>query len=126
MIPYTVKAKKNPIDATVKFYPQIGLVKAVDMRDVAQEVSQMCTVTLPDVVGVFSAMQEEVETILKRGRTVRFKFLGSFRPTIVSKPAAKAENVGVNLIKRVRVRFTPGSYLRRQMKKNNLKFKRAN
>lgn len=125
MVPYVVKAKKNPIDATVKFYPQIGLVKAIDMREIAQEVSQMCTVTLPDVVGVFSAMQEEIENILKKGRTVRFKYLGSFRPTIVSNPAEKAEDVGVDYIKRVRVRFSPGGYLRRQMKKSNLKFKRA-
>lgn len=125
MVPYVVKAKKNPVDATVKFYPQIGLVKAIDMREIAQEVSQMCTVTLPDVVGVFSAMQEEIENILKKGRTVRFKYLGSFRPTIVSDPVEKAENVSVSNIKRVRVRFTPGGYLRRQMKKSNLKFKRA-
>ena len=125
MVPYVVKAKKNPVDATVKFYPQIGLVKAIDMREIAQEVSQMCTVTLPDVVGVFSAMQEEIENILKKGRTVRFKYLGSFRPTIVSTPAVKAEDVGVSNIERVRVRFTPGGYLRRQMKKSNLKFKRA-
>lgn len=37
MINYTVKAKKNPVDASVKFYPQIGKQKATDLEEIAKE-----------------------------------------------------------------------------------------
>lgn len=39
MINYTVKAKKNPVDASVKFYPQIGKQKATDLEEIAKEIS---------------------------------------------------------------------------------------
>ena len=47
MINYTVKAKKNPVDASVKFYPQIGKQKATDLEEIAKEISVMCTLSLP-------------------------------------------------------------------------------
>lgn len=89
MINYTVKAKKNPVDASVKFYPQIGKQKATDLEEIAKEISVMCTLSLPDIVSVLSATQEEVENVLKKGRSVRFGYLGSFRPTIVSNPVER-------------------------------------
>lgn len=124
MINYTVKAKKNPVDASVKFYPQIGKQKATDLEEIAKEISVMCTLSLPDIVSVLSATQEEVENVLKKGRSVRFGYLGSFRPTIVSNPVEKKEDVGISNIKRVRVRFTMGGYLRKHLRKDMMKFKR--
>lgn len=55
---------------------------------------------------------------------MRFGYLGSFRPTIVSNPAEKKEDVGIGNIKRVRVRFTMGGYLRKHLRKDMMKFKR--
>ena len=93
-------------------------------EEIAKEISVMCTLSLPDIVSVLSATQEEVENVLKKGRSVRFGYLGSFRPTIVSNPVEKKEDVGIGNIKRVRVRFTMGGYLRKHLRKDMMKFKR--
>lgn len=123
MINYTVKTKKNPIDQTSKFYPQIAKQDYVSLKDVASEISGMCTVTLPDIVSVLSALQEQVEAVMRSGRSVRFGYLGSFRPTIVGKGTKKKEDVTEKLIERVRIRFTSGSYLRNKLKKESVRFK---
>ena len=93
-------------------------------EEIAKEISVMCTLSLPDIVSVLSATQEEVENVLKKGHSVRFGYLGSFRPTIVSNPVEKKEDVGIGNIKRVRVRFTMGGYLRKHLRKDMMKFKR--
>ena len=124
MINYTVKSLRNPIDSTTKFYPQIGKQKYASLETIAEEISNMCTVTMPDIVSVLSAVQEQVEEILKTGHTVRLGYLGSFRPTIVGNAVAKKEDVTTKDILRVRVRFTMGSYLRKHLVKEQMKFKR--
>lgn len=122
MINYTVKTKKNPINGDIKYYPQIGKQKFVNMEDIAKDIAGMCTVTLPDIVSVLSALQEQIEETMKQGRSVRFGYLGSFRPTITGEACETKEEVTAQKIKQVRVRFTPGSYLRKCMNMKELKF----
>lgn len=116
---YVVKAKKSPKDQSVSYYAQAAKTRSLNLADVAERITQNCTVTEHDVKAVLSALQEQIILALREGFSVRLGDLGSFRPTICSLPSATAEEVTAKNVKSVRVRFTQGSRLRAGMALTN-------
>lgn len=106
MITYVVKAKKNPITKAVKYYPQIAPVKPLVLDDIAEKISNECTLTEHDIKAVLSALQEQVLMSLREGNSVRLGDLGSFRLTIKGKGSDAKEDVSSDSIERLRVRYT--------------------
>ena len=111
MIPYIVKAKKNPITKEVKYYAQIAPVNYVRLENITKKISEKCTVTEHDVKAVLSALQMCVLKHITDGNTVRLGDLGSFRATLKGKPSDTKEDVKVSNIERVRVRYTMSARL---------------
>lgn len=111
MIPYIIKAKKNPQNKDVKYYAQIAPVKYVRLDNITERISEKCTVTEHDVKAVLSALQMCVVKYITDGRTVRLGDLGSFRATLKGKPCETKEEVKASKIERVRVRYTMSARL---------------
>lgn len=117
MITYVIKAKKNPITKTVKYYPQVAPVTPLVLDDVVDKISGQCTVTEHDIKAVLSALQEQIIVALREGNSVRLGDLGSFRLTINGTGADTREAVTADDIKRLRVRYTMSARLRASLLK---------
>lgn len=117
MITYIVTPKKNPKTEVIKYYAQIAPIRPLRLDDIAEKISNQCTVTEHDVKAVLSALQEQVLMALREGNSVRLGDLGSFRPTISSDPSDAAADVTADNIKTVRVRYTMSARLRSSLAK---------
>lgn len=125
MIPYKVQAKKNPKTDRTAWYAQMADTQPMTLDEVNDLIEKRSTTSSADVKAVLDSLQFEVFQALRNGKTVRLGDLGSFRPTITSDGAPDRESVTAELIRRVRVRFTPSSRLRRLMDKGNVSFRRV-
>lgn len=111
MIKYLSKAKKNPVNQEVMYYPQIAPVDSVQLESVTKAISEKCTVTEHDVKAVLSALQSTIVKHLTDGRTVRLGDLGSFRLTLKGKPQEAEDKVSTKDIDRLRVHYTMSARL---------------
>ncbi len=119
MIKYIARQKKDPIKGISNFYAQIAAVEPVSLNEIAVKISSGCTVSVHDIKAVISSLQEQIVFALRDGKSVRLGDLGAFRPTIVAKPQAEETDVTGKDVERVRVRFTPSSYLKSEMSVDN-------
>ena len=62
----------------------------VGVKDLAQRISERCTVTEPDILAVISALVFEMNQVLKDGNRVKLDGLGTFRVGIHSLGVEKA------------------------------------
>lgn len=122
MIQFVSRSKKNPADQTTRFYPQMAPTTPLKLEDVIVQIERQCTVSAPDVKAVLNALEYVIVGALKNGTSVRLGDLGSFRPTIHSFGVATAPEVNAALIRRVRCRFTPSSWINRQLALRNVQF----
>ncbi len=126
MINYKVRSAKLPRMEKPVFYPVAVVTSALTLQDVAKEVEKYCSLTVPDIISVVTALEDSIVSHLAQGHTVRLGYLGSFRPTIASKQTRTAkEDVKASDIKRIRCRFTPTSALNKTLSKDRLHFKRV-
>lgn len=119
MLKYHVVSKKSPIDQSVKFYARLLPVTPIKLKNLAEHISEACTVTVHDVKAVLSALETQIIRELRNGNSVRLGDLGSFRPTISSKGTASADDFTTGNIKRVNVRFHCSPNMRFELSKNN-------
>ncbi len=125
MIKYVIRAKKNPIDKTVRFYPQMAPTTPVTLAQIIKRVEKRSTVSSADVKAVLDALQYEVIDALQNGNTVRLGDLGSFRLSIKatgSATSAEAKNAGANAIKTVNVQFTKSVAMKEALSPSNVEF----
>lgn len=123
MIPYKAQAKKSPKTDQTAWYAQMADTQPMALDEVTELIEKRSTVSSADCKAVLDALQYEVFQALRNGKTVRLGDLGSFRPTLTSDGAPDRESVGVQLIRRVRVRFTPSGKLSKLMQKDNNTFR---
>lgn len=64
----------------------------VGVKDLAQRISERCTVTEPDILAVISALVFEMNQVLKDGNRVKLDGLGTFRVGIHSQGVEKAKD----------------------------------
>ncbi len=112
---YTAVKKRNPFDDSVKWYAQAAPAAPVESEKIAREISDTNTVTDADIAAVLKSLQRVIANHLADGQSVRLGDLGSFRATITSEGQATEKAVTANTIKGVRVRFTPGAWLKKQL-----------
>lgn len=92
------------------WYPQsITWGKPVTTREVADELSVLCTLTRGDTYAVMGNLGRVLSNYMGQGRTVKIDGVGTFYYTAVAskKGVQTAEEVSASLIKGVRVRFIP-------------------
>ena len=119
MLKYNLISRKNPVTKEFAFHASLVPVNPVRLAELAQEVSDNCTVTVHDVKAVISALEERIYKSLRNGQSVRLGDLGSFHPTISSSGAATEEEFSAENIRGIRVRFIGSSKLRYEMSLNH-------
>lgn len=125
MIKYVIRAKKNPIARSVKYYPQIAPTTPVTLAQIVKRIEKRSTVSSADVKAVLDALQYEVIEALQNGNSVRLGDLGSFRLSIKangSTTSDEARRTGANAIKAVNVQFTKSTAMRDALSPSGVEF----
>lgn len=125
MIKYVIRAKKNPIAKSVKYYPQIAPTTPVTLAQIVKRIEKRSTVSSADVKAVLDALQYEVIDALQNGNSVRLGDLGSFRLSIKangSDTSAEAKKTGANAIKAINVQFTKSTAIRDALSPSGVEF----
>ena len=92
------------------WYPAIHLHSDVKFEEFIELVSDETTVSSADVKAVFDRAAKVLIRLLQDGKSVDCGDLGIFRPSITAKTGSgvdKAEKVGVELVDKAKVIYTP-------------------
>lgn len=93
------------------------------IREIAERIHQMCTVTRADVMAVLTALEDIVAEGLQGGEIVRLGELGSLQLSLSGEGSATEETYSDALIAKVRVLFRPGTVMQEAL--NNLAFEKV-
>ena len=111
-------AKANPQnrEEAEKFYAIVQSRGEVNFRDMAKEIAEITTVSVPDAVAVLESLVMIIPRHIEKGEIVRLSELGSLRITINSEASDTAEEVNASKIKKANYRFAPGAELQQTLK----------
>ena len=119
MLKYKVVSGKNPVEGNVLYYGRLVPVVPVTLHELAENISRQCTVTIHDVKGVLSALEEQIYKNLRNGNSVRLGDLGSFHARLNTDSIANPKDFSPALIRGLRVRFCPSNQFRYELSKNH-------
>lgn len=108
---------------TIKYYPRPAAAQRVEIEELADEISYSTTLTDVEVEGVIKALIKQMQTHIAQGHIVALGKFGSFRVTFHAGGSETAEEVKVSQIKKVNLRFCPGTGLSQALSLKNLKFR---
>lgn len=110
MIKLKTVQRPNPSDATAarKFYVSTQSAGSVTLEEMADEISDRCTLTETDLVAALNALQREMIKNLLAGKIVRFGTFGSFQLALSSTGVDTAKDATQDQVRAARVRFRPG------------------
>lgn len=125
-VTYSVVGRVNPADresGEVKYYAQSQARGEMGIREIAERIHQMCTVTRADVMAVLTGLEDIVSEGLQGGEIVRLGELGSLQLSLSGEGAATEDTYTDSMIEKVRVLFRPGTVMQEAI--NNLAFERV-
>lgn len=94
-----------------KWYGKVVKRQDVDLKTIAEMISQSNSVTESDVYGVLTALVHEMKFLLQLGHTVKLDGFGNFHLTIESETVDKKSDYRLDQhVKRVKCKFTPASH----------------
>ena len=117
-VPYSVVSRGNPGKPTEpkKFYASAHSSGEISLRDLAKEIAEISTMSLPDVVGVLESVVMLVPRHISQGKIIRLGELGSLRISVSSEGKETPEEVSAKQIKSNKYIFTPGKELQNALK----------
>jgi len=109
-VKFSVTPKKDPRnqEAAPKYYAVVKSNGRSDTNTVAKSINRMSTVSSVDTAAVLEAFLTVVPEELANGNIVELGDFGTFRVSVSSDGAEKAEDLTARSITDVRVLFTPG------------------
>lgn len=99
-----------------KYYAVAQSRGEINFRDMAKEIAEITTVSVPDAVAVLESLVMIIPRHIEKGEIVRLGELGSLRITINSEASNTAEEVNASKIKKANFRFSPGAELQQTLK----------
>ena len=94
-----------------KWYGKVVKRQDVNLKTIAEMISQSNSVTESDVYGVLTALVHEMKFLLQLGHTVKLDGFGNFHLTIESETVDKKSDYRLEQhVKRVKCKFTPASH----------------
>jgi predicted histone-like DNA-binding protein len=110
--------KVNPSKPTdpKKYYANLVTRGDVSLRELAKEITEISTVSPPDVMVVIEAPLQIILRHLIQGEIVRLGDFGSFSVRLSSEGADAPEAFNASLVKSVNLNFRPGSVSEREAK----------
>ncbi len=114
---YNILKRANPLKPSdpKKFYAAPVYAGEVTMRALADEISEVCTLTPADVIAVIEALLQRLPALLKNGQIIRLGDFGTIKLSFSAKGKIKQEEVHAGDIKNVRVLFLPSVELKRKL-----------
>jgi len=116
-INYSLVQRGNPRDpsAPKKFYAQVKVMGEVTLRELAEEIAKISTVSVIDTKAVLDSLLEVIPSHINDSEIVRLGELGSFAITLKSEGADTEDAFTASMIKRVKLLFKPGKLFKKQM-----------
>ena len=114
-IKFKAIARKSPVDKSVSYYPTTESPEPVKLPAMVKSIEKITSLSSADVKSCLDALQYEIISRLKDGKSVRFGDLGTFRVSMQGKGTATAEEVQVESIKNLKVVFTPSGQIARSI-----------
>lgn len=102
---------------TAKYYVIAENEGVADLYTLAKQVTMYSSLSLGDVLNVLENLIDAAVLFLEMGRGVRLGRLGMLRIVLQSEGVDKPEDFNYNLIHRVKLRFTPGVEMKKQLQK---------
>lgn len=120
-IDYKIVSIRKPGDdfAVPKFYARPAPAQHVDIERLADEISYSTTLTDVEVEGVIKALIRQMQVHMQNGRIVQLGKFGSFRVTLNSDGQETEDAFTARNIKKVNIRFTPGTTLKQAVAISN-------
>ena len=117
-VPFSVVAKGNPSKPKdpKKYYASINSSGETSMRDLAKEIAEISTMSLPDVIGVLESVVMLLPRHISQGKIIRLGELGSLRLSASSEGKETPEEVNAKSIKSNKFIFAPGKELQKALK----------
>jgi predicted histone-like DNA-binding protein len=115
---YKVIQRKNPQQPAVagKFYANAVNEGKMSLRDFAKEIAGRSSLTRGDIENVLSNFLDELPVFLKLGYSVQLGDFGTLRLNVQSGSSETEPDFSADLIKGVKVIFTPGVELKNSLK----------
>jgi predicted histone-like DNA-binding protein len=125
MINFSSVPRRDPrnSEAPLNHYAIARSTGTIDLRSLAEKISDRCTLTTIDTFAVLEALVNQIPQELAEGKIVQLGDFGSYRVTLHSEGAATAEELTSLAIKDVKVNFRQGPTFRKKF--SNLKFKKV-
>lgn len=123
-VKYNISPRKDPRnqESDPRYYATVKSTGRVDTYGLARTINSMSTVSSADTAAVLEAFLNVVPDQLAEGRIVELGDFGSFRLTVSSEGAPRAEDFTSRHITDVRVIFTPGKRFKGVL--NNAEFQK--
>ncbi len=114
-IKFNVVERGNPADreAPKKFYPSIQSSGRMTLRQLAEQASQMSTLSSTDIMAAIETFLTIVPRELSKGNIVELGDFGNFWLKSTSEGVEAADNVRSSQITGILPRFSPGKEFRR-------------
>lgn len=124
-VKFTVVTKRDPRDlqAAPRYYPMLKSTGRVTLRQLAERIGEISTVSVIDVIAVLEALLIVIPQELANGNLVDLGGFGAFRLRVSGRGAASAAEVTARNITRVFTRFRPGRLFREVL--DSITFKRV-
>lgn len=106
---YKAVPKKNPQNPTAPplFYASPVYTGDVTIRQLAEKIAMVSTVSSIDVLAVLEAFLQLIPLELIESRIVRLRYFGTFRVTVKSKGQPTADDLSAVHIEKMRLLFRP-------------------
>ena len=116
-VKYRIIPRRNPgkPEQEPLFYAQVVNKGEVSVRELANEIANISTVSVVDTMAVIKAFIQALPQHLTKGEIIRLGDLGSYAIGILSKGAASQEEFSPRLIKGVKIYFRPGRELKKAL-----------
>lgn len=99
----------------IKFYAAIVRERPVEIRKIANEISNFSSLTTTDIFAVLESFLDRMHVYLEEGRIVKLGDLGSFSPALASHGEEVAEDVNQQTIKKLKINFRPSLELKSRL-----------
>ena len=115
---YHLIAKTNPQDrsAPPKFHAQLILGQKITLRTFAKEIVTRSSLTIGDVESCLESFIDLIPFFLLLGRPVKLGDFCTLRPTVHSYGAPTLADWNTDLIKRIKIIFTPNTLLKNRLR----------
>ncbi|WP_192821618.1 HU family DNA-binding protein [Rufibacter sp. LB8] len=111
---YSLVQRGNPAKPTAakKWYAQSVSTRKVPIRDIANRINQISTVSVPDTIAVIESLLTVLPEMLGEGAIVELGDFGSFRTVVSSEGTETPEEFTAAQIKNVKILFRPGKLVK--------------